>query len=58
MDIEDLATPTTIEGAHSADGRRGKGEGHPEIPIFGLKPCYICDRDVTVTVTRFAYRRP
>ena len=58
MNIEHLATSTTVEGAHSAVGRRGKGEVHPGIPISELKPCYIRDCDIIVTVTRFAYRRP
>ena len=58
MDIEHLATSTTIEGAHSAVGRRGKGEVHPRIPISELKPCYMRDCDITVTVTCFSYRRP
>ena len=58
MDIEHLATSTTIEGAHSAVGRRGKHEVHPRIPISELKPRNIRDCDITVMVTRFSYRRP
>ena len=58
MNIEHLATSTTVEGAHSAVGRRGKGEVHPGIPISELKPRNIRDCDITVTVTRFSYRRP